>query len=106
MAEDNRQRPEARAVDHRQVGMTKPGRAHLDENFAWAWPIKLELLDRERPALRVRRRQPALSEDGGDGLHEIMVSVARFLLRTDVRKKTLSTRESFFPKVAGHAGHN
>jgi hypothetical protein len=49
--------------------MAEPRCPHFHEHFAWPRWIKLEFLDRERPALRIRRRQSAFAKDGSKGLH-------------------------------------
>ncbi len=49
--------------------MAQPRGRHLDEHFAFARRIELKLFDHERLALCVGRRQAALMQDGGEGLH-------------------------------------
>ena len=69
VSQNDRQRPKARAVDNRQIRMAESRCTHLDEHFAGSRRIEFEFLDRERPALRIWRRQTAFAKDGSKCSH-------------------------------------
>ncbi len=69
VAEHDRRRPRAIAVDQRQIGMAEAGAAHLDQHFAFARRIEIELDDMDGLALGERPRRTADGENSGLDLH-------------------------------------
>src|SRR5215472_4442527 len=48
MSQRHRRRTGAIAVDDREIGVTQPCRADLDQDLTIAWRVELDLLDRQR----------------------------------------------------------
>jgi hypothetical protein len=74
VAQHHRQRPWPVAVDHRQVRVAQAGGLDPHQHFAGAGGVELDRLDRQRPRLRVRRRQAHGPEDGSAGFHAVILA--------------------------------
>ena len=62
MAHHDRHGPRTITIYRREIGVAQAGRADLDQDFARAGGIELNLLDAERAALGVGRRQPDFAQ--------------------------------------------
>ena len=69
MAEHERERPQAGAVDNRQIRVTKPGGGHLHEHLIRTRRVQVQFLDHERTALRIRRGQASFTQDRSARFH-------------------------------------
>ena len=69
VAERHRHHPRARAVDHREVGVTEAGGPDLDQQLARSRRIELDLGDLQRPRLGVGPRCSHLAQERGADLH-------------------------------------
>jgi hypothetical protein len=67
----------ARAVDHRQVGVTQPRVGDLDEHLARTRTRELEVLDDQRLRLGVGRSLLHLVEYGTSRFHLLIFSLSR-----------------------------
>ena len=69
MSKRHRDGARTRTVDHRKVGVAKPGCLDPDEEFAAAGRGEIEFDDVERPGRGVGRGEADLGEDGGFDAH-------------------------------------
>jgi hypothetical protein len=74
VAEHHRQRPRPVAVDHREIRMAEADRAHLQQHFAGAGRVELDLGDHERERFGIGRRGAHAGQDGSAGLHGGMLN--------------------------------
>ena len=88
VSQHDRERPQACAVDDRQIRMAESRHAHLDEHFAGSGRIEFEFLDRERLALCIGRGQTAFTKDGSECFH------GRGSFRLGLPKKSFHVRRS------------
>ena len=79
VAKHHRQRPRTVAVDHRQVRMTQPGGAHLDQHLARPGSREVEFLDGQWARIRERAGSTRLAQHGGSGLDHGYRGVAQAL---------------------------
>ena len=69
VAADHRKLALAQSRHLRQIGVAQAGGFDLDEDLALAGPFELELLDPERLAVDIGRRQALFVHHGGGHLH-------------------------------------
>ena len=75
VAHDQRHRARPGAVHHAEIGMAEPAARDLDQQFAGAGWVQLDLFDADRPAFRVGSRRIGAAQHGGLHHHGVGSSV-------------------------------